>query len=63
MAACGARVGDMPNSPDGDVAFSKKWEWFDPIAMTEKDYKSLPEHWQMIIRNQNQECWNYLQGT
>lgn len=58
MSACGARVGDMPDNPDGDKAFTKKWEWFDPIAMTEDDYEDLPEHWQTLVRNQNQECWN-----
>lgn len=58
LSACGARVGDMPENPDGDKAFTKNWEWFDPMVMTEADYAELPDHWQAIIRNQNQECWN-----
>lgn len=54
----GVRCSNMPREVEGDKAYSNEWEFFNPfLVKTLEDYDSLPEHWQSLIRNQNEECW------
>lgn len=49
---------DIKSKDEGNYDYSGRIEWFDPYkVISMDDYLALPEHWQVLFRNQNNECW------
>lgn len=43
----GCSISGMPNEVEGNIAYSNKWEYFNPRKVT--DPEALPEHWKMVF--------------